>query len=112
MKAYDNAYYLANNKDSFSYANKTASQIFNDCMARLGMRGEAVDTGYIIPELPKGKTTYYDVMLDALSTTYKATGERFYISSENGTIYLRKACGKRDAMGTGIREQSGESHQL
>lgn len=90
VKAYDNAYYLANNKDSFSYANKTASQIFNDCMTRLGMRGEAVDTGYIIPELPKGKTTYYDVMLDALSTTYKATGERFYISSENGIIYLRR----------------------
>lgn len=90
VKAYDNAYYLANNKDSFSYTNKTATQIFNDCMTRLGMNGEAVDTRYVIPELPKGKTTVYDVMLDALSITYKATGERFYISSENGIIYLRR----------------------
>ena len=90
VKAYDNAYYLANNKDSFSYTNKTATQIFNDCMTRLGMKGEAVDTRYVIPELPKGKTTVYDVMLDALSITYKATGERFYISSENGIIYLRR----------------------
>lgn len=90
VKAYDNAYYLANNKDSFCYTNKTATDIFNDCMSRLGMTGNAVDTGYVIPELPKAKTTYYDVMLDALSTTYKATGERYYISSENGTIYLRK----------------------
>lgn len=90
IKAYDNAYYLANNKDSFCYTNKTATDIFNDCMSRLGMTGNAVDTSYVIPELPKAKTTYYDVMLDALSTTYKATGERYYISSENGTIYLRK----------------------
>lgn len=90
VKAYDNAYYLANNKDSFCYTNKTATDIFNDCMSRLGMTGNAVNTGYVIPELPKAKTTYYDVMLDALSTTYKATGERYYISSENGTIYLRK----------------------
>ena len=49
-----------------------------------------MDTRYVIPELPKGKTTVYDVMLDALSITYKATGERFYISSENGIIYLRR----------------------
>ena len=90
VKAYDNAYYLANNKDSFCYTNKTATDIFNDCMSRLGMTGNAVNTGYVIPELPKAKTTYYDVMLDALSTTYKATGERYYITSENGTIYLRK----------------------
>lgn len=69
VKAYDNAYYLANNKDSFCYTNKTATDIFNDCMSRLGMTGEAVSTGYVIPELPKAKTTYYDVMLDALSTS-------------------------------------------
>ena len=53
VKAYDNAYYLANNKDSFCYTNKTATDIFNDCMSRLGMTGEAVSTGYVIPELPK-----------------------------------------------------------
>lgn len=90
VKAYDNAYYLSNNKDSFCYTNKTAKEIFNDCMSRLGMTGESVDTGYTIPELPKAKTTYYDVMLDAISMTYKATGERFYISSEKGKIYLRR----------------------
>ena len=89
VKAFDNAYYLANNKDSFSYSNKTATYIFNDCMVRLGMTGgTAVDTGYVIPELPKAKTTFYDVMLDALSMTYKATGNRFYISSKQGNIHL------------------------
>lgn len=90
ITAYDNMYYLANNKDSFCYTNQTATQIFNDCMARIGMAGgEAADTAYVIPELPKAKTTYYDVLLDALSTTYSATGIRYYISSEKGDIHLR-----------------------
>lgn len=91
ITAYDNMYYLANNKDSFCYSNQTATQIFNDCMTRIGMTGgETADTGYIIPELPKAKTTYYDVLLDALSTTYKATGIRYYISSDKGNIHLRR----------------------
>lgn len=91
ITAYDNMYYLANNKDSFCYSNKKASEIFSDCMARIGMGGgEVVDTAYVIPELPKAKTTYYDVMLDALSTTYKATGLRYYIMSEKGNIHLRR----------------------
>lgn len=50
--------------------------------------GSAVDTGYVIPELPKAKTTFYDVLLDALSMTYKATGCRYYISSKEGNIHL------------------------
>lgn len=91
ITAYDNMYYLANNKDSFCYTNQTATQIFNDCMTRIGMTGgTAVDTGYVIPELPKAKTTYYDVLLDALSTTFKATGTRFYISSDKGEIHLKQ----------------------
>jgi len=91
ITAYDNMYYLANNKDSFCYQNKTATQIFTDCMARLGMEGgSVVDTGYVIPELPKAKTTYYDVLLDALSLTYKATGIRYYIVSDKGNIHLRR----------------------
>lgn len=89
ITAYDNMYYLANNKDSFCYSKKTATQIFNDCMQRIGMAvGNVVDTGYVIPELPKSKTTYYDVLLDALSMTYKATGIRYYIYSEMGKINL------------------------
>ncbi len=89
--AYDNMYYLANNKDSFSYQNKTATQIFQDIMQRSGMQaGEVSDTAYVIPELPKSKTTYYDVLLDALSSTYKATGKRYYISSSEGKIHLKK----------------------
>ena len=88
-KAYDSGIYLSNNKDSFCYSNKTASDIFKDCMSRCEMPiGTVADTGYIIPELPKPKTTYTDVILDALSQTYKATGNRFYPLSMKGKISL------------------------
>jgi hypothetical protein len=91
VKAYDNGIYLANNKDSFTYSNKTAAAVFKDCMSRCKMTVDKVaDTGYVIPELTKPKTTYFDVIADALSRTYKATGKRFYVISKGGKISLLK----------------------
>lgn len=89
ITAYDNMFSLANNKDSFSYQNKRADEIFIDCLSRTGLVvGTVVNTEYVIPDLPKAKTTFYDVLLDALSMTYKATGIRYYISSVEGKISL------------------------
>ena len=34
FKAYDNGIYLANNKDTFNYSNKTLSEIFKDVCSR------------------------------------------------------------------------------
>ena len=46
---------------------------------RFGIPYDAVtDTGYNIPELPKPKTTAWDVIADALSLTFEATGIRYY----------------------------------
>lgn len=79
VTAYDNSIYLANNKDTFNYTGKTASVIFKDCCTRFGIPcGAVADTAYAIPELPKPKTTAWDVICDALSLTYKATGIRYY----------------------------------
>jgi len=77
--AYDNGIYLANNKDTFVYSDKTASFIFKDCCDRFGIPyGAVADTAYTIPELSKPKTTPWDATTDALSITYKATGVRYY----------------------------------
>lgn len=87
--AYDNGIYLANNKDTFNYTGKTASAIFKDCCARFGLPcGAVADTGYAIPELPKPKTTAWDVICDALSLTYKATGIRYYPVCAAGKLSL------------------------
>jgi len=79
VTAYDNGIYLAGNKDTFNYTNKKASDIFQDCCTRFGIPFDSVaDTKYQIPELPKPKTTAWDVIADALSLTLKATGVRYY----------------------------------
>lgn len=91
IKAYDNCVYLCNNKGSFSFKKKSATYIFKYCLKKLGLPlGSAVNTGHIIGELVKKNTTYWDVIEDALSQTYYATGIRYYVSSEKGKIYLRK----------------------
>lgn len=89
ITAYDCGIYLANNKDTFSYENKTASEIFSDCCARFGLKvGSVASCSYRIPELVKPKTTAFDVICDALSLDFDATGIRHYITSEKGSLSL------------------------
>ena len=85
--AYDNGIYLANNKDTFVYENKTASDIFRDCCKRFGMPvGEVSECSYRIPELTKAKTTAFDAIADAMSLDFGATGIRHYVSSSKGKL--------------------------
>lgn len=87
--AYDNGIYLANNKDTFTYENKTASDVFRDCCTRFGLpMGEVANCSYKIPELTKSKTTAFDAIADALSLDFDATGIRHYVSSDRGKISL------------------------
>lgn len=91
VKAWDNCIYLCNSKDSFSYKNKRADQIFKDCCKRAGLKvGSAVNTGKVIAELVKPNATYWDVIQEALSESYKATGKRYYVSSKKGKLYLSR----------------------
>ena len=87
--AYDNGIYLANNKDTFCYENKTASDVFRDCCTRFGLpMGEAASCSYKIPELTKSKTTAFDAIADALSLDFDATGIRHYVASSKGKLSL------------------------
>lgn len=87
--AYDNGIYLANNKDTFTYENKTATEVFKDCCTRFGLpMGEVASCSYKIPELTKSKTTAFDAIADALSLDFDATGIRHYVASEKGKLKL------------------------
>ncbi len=87
--AYDNCIYLSNNKDTFTYADKTASEIFVDVCTRFGLPiGQVDNCKYRIPELTKSKSTGWDVIADALSLDFKNTGIRHYIISKGGKISL------------------------
>ncbi|MDR1408859.1 MAG: hypothetical protein LBJ12_01015 [Oscillospiraceae bacterium] len=87
--ACDSGIYLANNRDTFCYKGKTASDIFVDCCKRYGLKyGEVATTSYRIPELVKPATTPFDVIMDALSQDFKATGVRHFLQSEKGVLWL------------------------
>ncbi|MCD7708801.1 MAG: hypothetical protein LUI02_02880, partial [Clostridiales bacterium] len=87
--AYDNGIYLANNKDTFVYENKTATEIFKDVCSRFGMPVDsAASCSYKIPNLTKAQTTAFDCIADALSQDYDATGIRHYVTSDKGKLSL------------------------
>lgn len=91
VKSRDNLIYMANNYDSFNYKDKTASEIFIDCCKRFQISYDTVaDTVHRIPTLPKPNATIFDVVCDALSITYKATGARYYPDSVLGKARLLK----------------------
>ena len=87
--AYDNAIYLSNNSDSFKYSKKTVTNIFLDVCTRFGItRGSVAAVTYKIPTLVNANTTIYDILCCALSKTYQATGERYYVISQKGQLHL------------------------
>lgn len=89
--AYDNGIYLANNKDTFVYENKTVHDIFIDVCKRFEIKySSAADTSYKIPELTKSKTTAWDAIMDAVSQDFKATGTKYYVHSSKGSLSLVK----------------------
>lgn len=91
VTAYDNGIYLANNKDTFMYENKTVHDIFIDVCKRFGIKYSYVaETSYKIPELTKSKTTGWDAVLDAISQDFKATGTKYYVHSSKGVLSLVK----------------------
>lgn len=91
ITAYDNGIYLANNKDTFVYENKTVHDIFIDVCKRFEIKYSSVaKTSYKIPELTKSKTTAWDAIMDAVSQDFKATGTKYYVHSSKGVLSLVK----------------------
>lgn len=91
VRAYDSAYYLLKNFDTFSFKKKTAAQIFTEVCNRFQIKiGETVNTNFVIDGLTCVNKSLIDVIIQALSITYKNTGIRYYIRSEKGKLNLLK----------------------
>jgi hypothetical protein len=89
ITARDNLIYFANNDDTFNYKEKTAKQIFLDICSRFQISYDKVaDTNYVIPSLAKENGKLWDIILEALSITYKATGVKYYLASQKGKVSL------------------------
>lgn len=97
LKANDVCIRFTNNKDSFSYTNVRADEIFRDCCQRLGLEvGSVANTKHVIGELIKKATTNWDVIEDALSQTYKVTGVRYYVFAYKGKVNLIDRAAQED----------------
>lgn len=91
FKAYDLGIYLSNNRDTFCYEGKTATEIFKDVCTRFGIPyGTAAATKTIIEDLTKPKTTGWDAIADALSLEYDNTGDKFYVFAEKDELHLKR----------------------
>ena len=89
IKAYDQMIYLVKNKNSYVFTNQTATQIIQRLCGDYQIpTGKIKDTEYRIPALVVDGETLYDIAYKAIYATFKQTGQRFYLGSSGGNIYL------------------------
>ena len=102
ITAYDVCRYLANNKDSFTYENKTLTHIFRDVCKRFQLPvGNVVESSYKIDKVSGLMSTPWDLLCDAMLETFQYSGERYYIYADTDKINLVK---RRETMLTWIVE--------
>lgn len=89
VKAYDQMIYMVKNKKSYVFTNQKASEIIkrlcNDFQIPMG---NIKDTGYKIPSLVVDGETLYDIAYKAIYATFKHTGKRFHLRTEQGKVNL------------------------
>ena len=88
VTCYDQLRYLKN-KYSWSFTNKTASEILRSICKDFGLHcGNVADTKYKIPALAMENVEAFDVILTALQETLAHTGRMYVLSDNNGVISL------------------------
>lgn len=88
VTCYDQLRYLKN-KYSYSFVNKTASQILTSICKDYGLYyANIADTKYVIPALAMENAEAFDVILTALQETLAHTGKMYALSDDNGIISL------------------------
>jgi hypothetical protein len=89
ITAYDENIYLTKSKDSKKFVGKTASAIISSLCTEFGVpAGKIEDTGFVIPKLILRDKTLWEMMVTALTVTYRQTGRRFFIFSKNGKLQV------------------------
>ncbi|WP_139491792.1 XkdQ/YqbQ family protein [Brevibacillus dissolubilis] len=89
VTAYDELFYLAQNKDSYLFTGKKASDIIRTLCTDFSIdKGEIKDTKHVIPYLLFDGDSLYDMVMKALQITYKHTGQRYALFSREGKVHL------------------------
>ena len=89
VTAYDQLRYL-NNKDTYVYENKTASQFIKMIAADFSLNlGTIEDTSYIIPSRIEENTSLFDMIENALDITLRNAKEMYVLYDDFGKLTLK-----------------------
>lgn len=91
VTAYDTNIYLAKSVDTRIFTNKKASEIVKILSKDFGFAiGQIDDTGYVIPYLKFAGKSLYDMVLTALTLTFKQTGKRYFVGNTGGKLTIKQ----------------------
>ena len=89
VTAYDQLRYL-NNKDTYVYENKTASQFVQMVAADFSLNtGTLEDTGFVIASRVEDNTSLFDMIENALDLTLQNSKEMFVLYDDFGKLTLK-----------------------
>ncbi len=91
ITAYDQLRYFKN-KDSYSYANKTATQVLQMMAADFNLQtGVLENTKYVIASRVEDNQTLFDIMQNALDETLQVTGNMYVLYDDYGKLTLKNS---------------------
>lgn len=89
VTAYDQLRYLKN-KTSYIFSSIRADQVVSRVAQDFLLKtGSLANTGYVIPKFNKENMTLFDIILDAVDATCRATGNLYVLYDDFGKISLK-----------------------
>ena len=91
VTAYDQFFYMIQNKDTYVYYNKKASELIQMIAGDYGLEtGEICDSIWQIPQRIEEGQTLLDMILTALDLTKKEIGKEYFFYDEGGKLTLKE----------------------
>lgn len=91
VTAYDMLFYLAKNKGTYVYWDKTAKEVVAMIAGEYGLpTGTLQDTVWKIPQRVEQGQTLLDIIQSALTLTQYATGKEFFLFDNGGLLVLKE----------------------
>lgn len=91
VTVYDQMFYLARNRGTYVYQNKTAAELVRTVAADFGLQtGEISDSGWKIPQRIEEGETLMDILLSALEISGKASGREFFLFDRAGKLTVKE----------------------
>ena len=87
VTAYDQIYYLIQNRADYAYSNKTASDIVRMIGTDFGMElGTVDDSGWIIPQRIEESQSLLDIICNAMALSETGNGKRLFLFDRGGKL--------------------------